>query len=196
MIVNRSQSRQRLGQYVFHSIWRDWLYGVTVKTLLLLRHGKSSWKQPDLPDHERPLTHRGELAAKRMGQLLRKLELIPDSILTSDAIRACETATRVATEASYAGELKVCADLYHADSQQLAEVVAGIPDQIGRVLVVGHNPGLSDWLTQLTGDHDDFPTAALACIELPLDSWRSLLPASRGKLHGIWRPRELDDDEH
>ena len=167
-----------------------------MKTLLLLRHGKSSWKQPDLPDHDRPLTQRGELAAKRMGRLLRELDLVPESILTSDAIRAHETATRVATAARFAGELEVCGDLYHAEPKQLAEVVAGVPDQIGRVLLVGHNPGLSDWLNQLTGEYDDLPTAALACIELPLDSWRALSPGSRGKLRGIWRPRELVDDAH
>ena len=166
-----------------------------MKTLLLLRHGKSSWKQPELPDHDRPLTQRGELAAKRMGQLLRELDLVPDLILTSDAIRAHETAKRVATAARFTGELEVCGDLYHAEPKPLAEVVAGVHDQIARVLVIGHNPGLSDWLTQLTGEHDNFPTAALACIELPLDNWSALSPASRGKLRRIWRPRELDDDE-
>lgn len=130
-----------------------------------------------------------------MGRLLRELDLVPDLILTSDAIRAHETAKRVTAAAHFAGELQICGELYHAEPKSLAEVVAGVRDQFARVLVIGHNPGLSDWLTQLTGKYDVFPTAALACIELPFDSWHKLSPVSRGKLRGIWRPRELDNDE-
>ena len=162
-----------------------------MKTLLLLRHGKSSWTDTSLADHDRPLKKRGRDAAKRMGQLIRELDLVPDYILTSSAVRATATAQLAAAEAKFDGEIEVVPVLYHADPSAFAAIVSRVPNQFERVLIVGHNPGMEDWLDRLTGYVEAFPTAALARIELPVDSWLDLSTDTRGALQGLWRPKEI-----
>jgi phosphohistidine phosphatase len=164
-----------------------------MKTLLLLRHGKSSWKSSDLPDHDRPLKKRGRKAAERMGRLLLELDLMPEHIVTSSANRAIETTQLVIKGSRYYRTVDVAAALYHADPDTLAGVVANSPSHAERVLVVGHNPGLADWLKLLTGQESEFPTAALAQIELPIAAWSDLTAATRGNLKGLWIPRQLPD---
>lgn len=162
-----------------------------MKTLLLLRHGKSSWTDTSLADHDRPLKKRGREAAKRMGLLIRELNLVPDHILTSSAARGAATAQLVATEAKFDGQVEVVPVLYHADPSAFVAIVSRVPNQFERVLVVGHNPGLEDWLDRLIGHVEIFPTAALAQIELPVDAWLDLSTDIRGTLQGLWRPKEI-----
>ena len=162
-----------------------------MKTLLLLRHGKSSWTDESLADHDRPLKKRGREAAKRMGQLIRELDVVPDHILTSSAARATATAELAASAAKFNGEIEVVPDLYHADPSAFAAITSRVPNRFERVLIVGHNPGLEDWLDRLTGNLEAFPTAALARIELRVDSWRDLSADTRGALKGLWRPKEM-----
>lgn len=162
-----------------------------MKTLLLLRHGKSSWSDTSLADHDRPLKKRGRAAAKRMGQLIRELDLIPEHILTSSAVRATATAQLAAAEAKFDGAVEVIPVLYHADPSAFVAIVSRVPNQFERVLVVGHNPGMEDWLDRLIGHVETFPTAALAQIELLVDSWLDLSTDTRGKLQGLWRPKEI-----
>jgi phosphohistidine phosphatase len=162
-----------------------------MKTLLLLRHGKSSWKSSDLPDHDRPLKKRGRKAAERMGRLLQELDLMPEHIFTSSAIRAIETTQLVIQGSRYYRTVDVASALYHAEPDMLAGVVARSPSHAERVLVVGHNPGLADWLKLLTGQELEFPTAALALINVPVNSWSELTVETRGLLQGLWRPRQL-----
>jgi phosphohistidine phosphatase len=162
-----------------------------MKKLLLLRHGKSSWKETALPDHDRPLKKRGREAAQRMGRLLSELDLVPDHILSSSAARALETARRTVDAAKYHGDVETVPALYHADPQSLAAIVSHVPDQFASVLIIGHNPGLEDWLARLIGRHETMTTAALAQVELPLDSWLNLSLDTRGELKGLWRPKEF-----
>ena len=161
----------------------------TMKTLLLLRHGKSSWKDSDLADHERPLKKRGRRAAKDMGRLLRDQNFVPDHILTSTACRATETAMLAAKAANFSGDIESWPTLYHADPQTFVAVVSHLPDRFERVLLVGHNPGLADWLSRLTSQTEAFPTAALAHVELPISSWLELSLNTSGTLKKLWRPR-------
>lgn len=162
-----------------------------MKTLLLLRHGKSSWSDASLADHDRPLKKRGRESAKCMGQLLRERELLPDHILTSSAARATATTQLVIKAAKYGNEVEVVPALYHADPSAFVAIVSRVPNRFDRVLVVGHNPGLEDWLDRLIGRVEAFPTAALAQIELPIDSWLDLSLSTRGILQGLWRPKEI-----
>lgn len=162
-----------------------------MKTLLLLRHGKSSWTDTSLTDHDRPLKKRGREAAKRMGQLIQELDLVPDHILTSSAVRATATAKLAAIEAKFDDEVEVVPVLYHADPSAFAAIVSRVSNQFDRVLIVGHNPGMEDWLDRLIGHVETFPTAALARIELPVDSWLDLSLNTRGTLKGLWRPKEI-----
>jgi phosphohistidine phosphatase len=165
-----------------------------MKTLLLLRHGKSSWKDTTLSDHDRPLKKRGREAARRMGHLLSELSLVPDHMLSSSASRAQETAGLTVKVAGYGGDVEIVPALYHADPRGLVAVVSHVPDRFARVLIIGHNPGLEDWLTRLIGRHETLPTAALAQVELPVESWLDLSLDTRGELRGLWRPREIDGD--
>ncbi len=162
-----------------------------MKTLLLMRHGKSSWSDEALADHDRPLKTRGREAADRIGRLLSESNLVPDHILTSSAVRALETTQRVIQAAKWNGDAEVVPALYHAEPKSLVAIVSCVPNRVDRLLVVGHNPGLENWLTCLIGRIETFPTAALAQVELDIDSWLDLIPETRGILQKLWRPKEL-----
>ncbi|SRR6266498_745166 len=162
-----------------------------MKTLLLLRHAKSSWKQPELADHDRPLNKRGKQTAPLMGALLQDEDLIPDIILSSSAARTHTTALLVAKACSYMGEIKKTRNLYLAEPQDYIEVLRQVAEKHTHVLVVGHNPGLEALIEALTGEAMAMPTAALACIELSVKRWRDLDMNTECKLVNVWRPKNL-----
>ena len=164
-----------------------------MKSLLLLRHAKSSWKQPELPDHDRPLKRRGRRDAPRMGRLLLREGLVPDLILTSSAVRARETAEAVATACGESAELRPLRELYLAGPGDYALLLGALPDGNDRVMVVGHNPTLEELLQLLTGARETMPTAALALVELSIESWDELPLDGSARLVRLWRPRELSD---
>jgi phosphohistidine phosphatase len=164
-----------------------------MKTLLVLRHAKSSWSDRALDDHDRPLNDRGERDAPRIGELLRQQRLTPDRIISSDAVRAQVTARAVAAAAGYAGEIRLEHRLYHAAPDDIVAVLHTAPESNAEtVMVVGHNPGLEALVGQLTGERQDLPTAALAQIVLPIDRWLDLDGSTRGTLVDVWRPKELE----
>lgn len=166
-----------------------------MKTLLALRHAKSSWGDPSLDDHERPLNKRGERAAPRMGRLLLDEGLVPDVILSSTAVRARTTAKMVAEVAEFSGRMSLRDDLYLAPPSRIVAVVAELDDTVAeRVMVVAHNPGMAELVAGLTGAPEvSFPTAALAQIELDIESWSELARPVDGRLVQLWRPKELVD---
>ena len=162
-----------------------------MKTLLILRHAKSSWSNALTADHDRPLNKRGRFDAPRMGRLLRLEDLRPDLIITSSAERAMTTAELIADACSYENEVVVTRALYHASPEEYVEVLqerAGTEDV---VMVVGHNPGMEELVELLTDDYERMPTAALAQVSLPINDWRQLTSDTRGTLQNFWRPKEL-----
>jgi len=168
-----------------------------LKRLLLLRHGKSDWNNPDQPDNERPLNDRGQRAAALMGAYLRQRGLTPDLILSSPAVRTRETAQRVLTALHADVPLEFRAELYLADPKTIMEMVRGAPDEIATLLVIGHNPGMQLAALKLSaGDpagrrdeiEDKFPTAALAVIEFDIASWAK---AKAGDLVAFDSPKAL-----
>jgi phosphohistidine phosphatase len=162
-----------------------------MKTLLVLRHAKSSWSDPVLDDHERPLNRRGRRDGPRMGELVREYGLIPDVVISSDAVRARLTAEAVVEAARYAGEILLSQHLYMASPADILSLLRTVGENAESVMIVGHNPGLEELVAQLTGERQDLPTAALAQIVLPIDQWRDLKLSTRGTLVGHWRPKEL-----
>lgn len=162
-----------------------------MKTLLILRHAKSSWKKTGLPDHDRPLNKRGQRDAPRMGLLLRDLGLVPDLILSSPARRARQTAQTVAEESGYEGEVLLEPAFYPGDPEDFVAVLQQLPPNPQRVMVVGHNPGLEALLEDLTGAYERLPTAALAQVRLPIEDWRELDQETEGTLVDLWLPRQL-----
>jgi phosphohistidine phosphatase len=163
-----------------------------MKTLLLLRHAKSSWKDHDLDDHDRPLNKRGKRDAPRIGQLLREEGLIPEFIVASTAKRARKTAEHVIGESGYRGETRITGELYLVGGEQLRGVAAGLPEPQGSVLLIGHNPGLEELLESLIGTYTPLSTAALAHIELEIDRWAQVAERPAARLVKVWQPRELE----
>jgi phosphohistidine phosphatase len=162
-----------------------------MKTLLVLRHAKSSRDDPARDDHERPLNERGRRDAPGMGALVREYGLLPDVVISSDAVRARLTAEAVARSARYAGEILLDERLYMASAARILSRLRTVRENAGIVMIVGHNPGLEELVERLTGELQELPTAALAQISLPIDRWRDLKRSTRGTLVGCWRPKEL-----
>ena len=162
-----------------------------MKTLLVFRHAKSSWNDPALDDHERPLNRRGRRDAPRMGEVVREYGLMPDVVISSDAVRARLTSEAMAEAAHYAGEIMLDQRLYMAGPDDILSLLRRVRQNAETVMIVGHNPGLEELVEQLTGARQDLPTAALAQIVLPIDRWRDLTLSTRGTLMGHWRPKEL-----
>jgi phosphohistidine phosphatase len=163
-----------------------------MKTLFLLRHAKSSWDEPSLADRERPLNKRGKREAPRIGRLLRQEQLSPDLILSSPARRARKTAQAVAEESGYGGEIHLEEGLYPGDPEAYVETLRALPDHVGRAMLVGHNPGLEEFLEALTGEARPLATATLAQLELPIQRWSELSEETEGALVNLWRARELE----
>jgi phosphohistidine phosphatase len=123
-----------------------------------------------------------------MGDLVREYGLMPDVVLSSDAVRARLTADAVAQAAHHAGEVLLDPHLYLACPADILSRLTTVRKNAGTVMIVGHNPGLEQLVEQLTGESHDLPTAALAQISLPIDQWRDLRLSTRGTLVGLWRP--------
>ena len=165
-----------------------------MKTLLILRHAKSSWNYPELSDYERPLNRRGKRDAPRMGAHLRQEGLIPDRILTSSAKRARKTASRVAKACGYTGKVEKLDAFYDSVAGVYYEVLQALPDKYQRVMVVGHNPTMEQLVSHLTGHIERMPTAALAHIEIPIQHWEELNLYTKGVLVNLWTPKTLFSD--
>lgn len=169
--------------------------------ILVLRHAKSRWDEPDTTDHERTLTPRGVEAAKRMGRLIRERGWLPDRILCSTAARASATLDLVMAKwpERAAPTVDHTSRLYMASPQQLFEAARAQAAGCRRLLLVGHNPGMGTFVLRLAGAgepsalaavEEKFPTAALARLGLDLDQWRNAEWGSARLLDFI-RPKDL-----
>ena len=162
-----------------------------MRTLLILRHAKSSWADPGMADHDRPLNKRGLRDAPRVGQLLAGLDLVPRHIFCSSATRAKTTAGLVAEGCGFNPDgLDVTSNLYLATPDTYLEYVRFHADGEGHVMVVGHNPGLEGLVHVLTGRDEHLPTASLAEVRLEIDDWSALDRNSPSELIRVWRPKE------
>ena len=160
-----------------------------MKRLLILRHAKSSWADSSQDDWERPLNDRGQRDAPRVGQWLRERAIVPDLILTSDAVRARTTAQAGATAAHYARDIVTDPSLYLADPGETLDAVSRVSDDAVTVLIVGHNPGLEDLVQVLTGESHGMVTAALVDLELSIDHWRDLDGTTEASIVATWHPK-------
>jgi len=165
------------------------------KTLLIMRHAKSSWKNEKLKDIDRPLKHRGEEAANLIGKVLVKTELVPQVVLSSPAQRAKQTAELVVEESKFKGELKFVDSFYMGEPENYIKALKELPDEIERVMVVGHNPGLEALLQLLDGKVDSLPTGSLAYLVLDLKHWADLTKATVAELISFWEPDEIKLEE-
>jgi phosphohistidine phosphatase len=172
-----------------------------VKTIFLLRHAKSSWNHPGLDDHDRPLNKRGKRQAPEIGKLIYAENLTPDLILSSPAKRACKTAEAVAKSCGYDGKVDYIEGFYPGGPAAYLRVLSELPNGVRRVMVVGHNPGLEEFLRELVGESEGsggsvsassaaLSTATLAQVDVPLETWQELTAGTHGVLVRILRTPE------
>ncbi|SJZ43142.1 phosphohistidine phosphatase [Enhydrobacter aerosaccus] len=173
-----------------------------MKIVLLLRHAKSAWGTPGLPDHERPLNRRGEHAARVMAQYIADRCPRPDLILCSTAVRTRRTLAPLLKQFEPpAPPIALEKDLYLAPESALLGRLQALPDSVGTALLIGHNDGIGQLAAALVGSgpaeqvqalRDKFPTAALAVLRAPAEHWPDLESGSANLLAFV-RPRDLGD---
>jgi phosphohistidine phosphatase len=167
-----------------------------MKRLYLLRHAKSSWDDPTLADHDRPLAPRGRRAAKVMAEHLRREGIAPELVLCSPSRRTRQTLKRLAPGLGKNADVLIEPELYAASAAALLEVLHEVPGELESVMLIGHNPGIQDLALSLAGTGSEiprlrgkFPTAALTTLELS-GTWRELAPGS-AELVSFVKPKEL-----
>ncbi|UOQ53591.1 SixA phosphatase family protein [Hymenobacter cellulosivorans] len=147
-----------------------------MKTLYLMRHAKSSWNFDDLTDQERPLNDRGRADAPRMGRALAKRNIRLDLLVSSPAVRALSTAALLAKELEYPhNQIQVNDRIYRAEVPDLVDIVRQLPDAADAVLLVGHNPTITDFANVISPSPlNELPTAAIVCIKFDCGSWAEI----------------------
>lgn len=147
-----------------------------------------------MTDLQRPLSRRGKEDAPRMARFLRDRGLAPDLILCSTAKRAWQTVKRTVEAGQFNCPVERNQRIYDADQpQELVDLLRTVPDELNRILLVGHNPCLEEFIEALTAEATSLPTAAVAQVELGIASWADLDLGSCGRLTGVWRPKELPE---
>jgi len=152
------------------------------RTLVLIRHAKSSWASPLQSDFDRPLNDRGNNDAPIMGARLKKMDIIPDLIISSPAKRARQTAKKIADAVGYEiDNIKWEEKLYHCIPSVFEEVISQISDKVKTVFIVSHNPGITDFVNSLskafTTDH--MPTCGIAGARADTEDWSSFSLAKK-----------------
>lgn len=163
------------------------------RTLYLLRHAKSSWKDASLRDFDRPLKGRGRDAAKEIGKRLASEKPHPALVICSPAARTRETAEIVLKHSNLKTNVTFEQRIYEASLRNLLRIVSEIPDSKEAVLMIGHNPGFEELTAYLSGEHRRMPTCALAQIRLEAASWKDI-KAGEGMLASFITPKELQED--
>ncbi len=166
------------------------------RRLYLLRHAKSSWDDPTLPDHDRPLAARGRRAADRIGRYLREARVEPALVICSSSLRTRETLEQLGAPFTEPTRVRVERSVYAARADALLSLLRGLPAAADSALLIGHNPGVQDLVVLLaiesdstTQVEDKFPTGALATLELD-GGWDELAPATCRLVELVF-PREL-----
>lgn len=147
-----------------------------MKTLLFARHGKSSWDDPTKKDYDRPLLKKGIEKTIIAGQLLAKKSVKIERIYSSSAERAKNTALLLAKEIDYPVE-EIIFDkfIYHADAEQLLTYCYSFPEEINTVMIVGHNPTLTDLYNYLSINNvEELNTSNIGCVVLGTNQWNSV----------------------
>lgn len=144
-----------------------------MKYLHLIRHAKTSWEHPELPDRERPLTETGKQDAQHMAQQLKDMKIEPDCILCSPAVRALDTATIFANEFNFPlDKILIDEQIYSGGVEELIEVIKHLPSSISTVLCIGHNPNLT-WLSHYLCEEArmNIPTCGIVSIKFHTRNW-------------------------
>jgi phosphohistidine phosphatase len=147
-----------------------------LKQLTVVRHAKSSWKYPDLVDHDRPLNKRGERDAPTMGDRLAARGYRPELVISSSANRALTTAMAIADAVGYPpNEIVVEQRIYGIGVTRLIALVQEMAEAVDNVMVFGHNPTMTQIIGHLSSESlDNLPTCGVAQFVFDFDSWAKL----------------------
>lgn len=165
-----------------------------MKTVYIVRHAKSSWDNPSLPDFERPLNDRGKRDAPEMGRRLHKRGIMPDILLSSSAKRARSTAKRIArTLGIDEKHIRLADNLYHAEPEMILSTIQQLPDSVDNAMLFGHNPGLTDFVNKYINVHiDNIPTCGIVAAKFNVKSWKDINHV-KGELVFFDFPKQTDD---
>lgn len=152
-----------------------------MKTLILIRHAKSSWNHPGLSDFDRPLNERGKKDAPEMAKRLKEKGIELDHLISSPAKRARKTAKYFAEEFGFGkNDIKLAEELYAASRPEFLHAVTGISNKFNSVALFSHNPGITDFASSLTKVRvDEMPTCALFALQVETDSWEDFADAEK-----------------
>ena len=162
-----------------------------MRTLYLLRHAKSSWKDSSQSDFERPLANRGRKACEIAARIIQDRGLEFDLVLCSTAIRARETIDLVSKYAKLRSELRFDERIYEATMSELLEIISQLENDRKEVLLVGHNPGFEELLYLFSGVEQGFPTASLAKIKLKVSKWSDSFD-KKTTVEWVARPKDFE----
>ena len=165
------------------------------RTLLVMRHAKSSWSSGVASDHDRPLNGRGRRDAPNMGAHLRRHGLAPEWVLSSDSQRTRETWDGVSTELTDTPHVRFEPSLYHGGYGDLRPLLTEVPADVQNVMALGHNPGWSDLVSILCGAHVSLTTANVAVLRIERPDWTTAAYAEgQWELVALYRPKTLNDE--
>jgi len=147
-----------------------------MKTVVIVRHGKSSWEDPFLSDHQRPLAKRGLKDAPKMGARLADWGPPVDRVISSSALRALATAELVTSEMGLPwDEIQVEDDLYHATEYEMLDLIQAQEDYLDGLMLFGHNPGMTYLVNGLSDlDLDNLPTCGVVILQFDVESWSEI----------------------
>ncbi|PRY21145.1 phosphohistidine phosphatase [Aliiruegeria haliotis] len=165
-----------------------------MKTLILLRHAKSNWVNPDLEDIDRPLNKRGKRSAKALGKWVRKSPWTPDKVLCSTSRRTRETWEGLSLE----GTPELRDDLYHASPDAMLDVIRKTEGDV--VMLIAHNPGIAALAHELVAEapshsrFSDYPTGSLLVVEFDVKKLGKIALGS-GSVRAFLTPHDLVDQK-
>ena len=164
------------------------------KVLLILRHAKSSWKEKRVDDHDRPLNKRGRREAIKMGEHLKKINILPDIIVTSSALRAIETTKYLCIYSGYNDLVEVNFSLHRGGIDAYINALATVSNDKQKLLIIGHNPDLEELAGILINRKIRIPTCTLVQLKLSIEKWKSidLHRNFRSELVDMWRPKKIE----
>ncbi len=165
-----------------------------MKTLLLMRHGKSSWQQPGLRDHERPLIAKGQERTERVADYIQQKGLKPELIISSHATRSFNTAVIVSEILDYPRhEILVESNVYHGATEDLYNLVLSLPNVKESVLIIGHNPVITQLANEFIEQKLDYlPTSGLVAVRFESTAWEHIPMAQKTLLFTV-SPKSLKD---
>lgn len=164
---------------------------VADRFLILMRHAKSDWGDESLSDHERPLNHRGKRDAPRMAEWLAKIDMVPDTILSSSSQRTRETVALMTGQWTTDPTVSFREELYLATPETILRTIRSDACDATKLMIVGHNPGITHLVSGLAEEFTDMPTAAIAIFKISASDWSSVQTSTPMNLMQFMRPKAL-----